>query len=585
VLKQKKIAIAALIVALVLTSIFVASNLLAPGEQARGSATPVYFGIEIGWNSTLGDCKALIDKVDNYTNLLIIASPTIIANETALDQICEYAYNAGMYFMPTYYQSLNNATSLGYYPDAWLTSAKERYGNHLLGVYYYDEPGGSQLDQNKLISGYHVTSPPASYLDYANYYFWLWNHGSGGVAATTDFIRSKGLWSFTSDYGLYWFDYQLGYDTVLAEFGWNNSRQLQISLIRGAKEAQNKTWGAIITWTYTQSPYLESDTKMYEDLVLAYDSGACYIVVYDSSHNYANSTLTPAHYDALKDFWSYMQRNSDKHYGLRADTAVVLPQNYAFGFRSQNDSVWQYRPADSWTQVMYADITNLSNKINLSLDIVYSDYQFQKTISNHYSKVLLWPEDFTTNISYPVVNINNNLGYNTIQEAISSFATYQEDTVLAKSGTYQEKVAVTKPVTLISSNNGTAIIDGTNKDTALTIASDNVTVMGFSVENGGSFLGKTGSGILLNNSRNCTLANNTVTNSYSGIFINNSSNNTIENNTVEDNFNGILFDDSSGNILKNNNLNKNTNSIVLQNSSLNIIDSSNIVDGEPYTPK
>ena len=60
---------------------------------------------------------------------------------------------------------------------------------------------------------------------------------------------------YTSDYALYWFDYKAGYDTVFTEFGWNNSRQMDIALCRGAATVKGKDWGAIITWTYDQPPY------------------------------------------------------------------------------------------------------------------------------------------------------------------------------------------------------------------------------------------------------------------------------------------------------------------------------------------
>lgn len=220
-------------------------------------------------------------------------------------------------------------------------------------------------------------------MDYTNYFFWLWNHDSGGVNATANFVQGLSSSLFTSDYALYWFDYELGYDVVLAQFGWNNSRPLQISLVRGAAEAQNKSWGAIITWTYNQTSYLESGPQMYDDLVLAYGSGASCIAVYDSSQNYANTTLTPDHFKALKDFWNYVQQNPDKHGSLKADTAVVLPQDYGFGFRSQDDLVWQYRNASSWTQKLYSDAQNLLNQYNSSLDIVYSDLQFHNTIKAH----------------------------------------------------------------------------------------------------------------------------------------------------------------------------------------------------------
>ena len=47
---------------------------------------------------------------------------------------------------------------------------------------------------------------------------------------------------FASDYAFYWYDYQVGYDTIFAEFGSNYSQQLNVALCRGAATVQNKTW-------------------------------------------------------------------------------------------------------------------------------------------------------------------------------------------------------------------------------------------------------------------------------------------------------------------------------------------------------
>jgi parallel beta-helix repeat protein len=562
-LKHQKSVIVILLVALVVVAFFVAYSLRVPAKQTSSSPKPFFVGIETGWNANVSYCEALINQVKNYTNLFIIASPLIIRNETLLNETCDYAYNAGMYFMPAFYEDLNNGTSLNYIPASWFTSAKEQYGDKLLGVYFYDEPGGSQLDESINLTSndiYNETSQPTSYLDYANWYFHIWTTGDG-VPAAEKLARHLGSSLFTSDYALYWFDYELGYNTVLAQFGWNNSRPLQISLVRGAAEAQNKTWGAIITWTYDQPPYLELAPQMYNDMVLAYDSGATYVAVYDSSHNYTSTTLTQYDFNALKEFWNYVQQNPDKHGSLKADTAVVLPQDYGFGFRSQDDSVWQYHNATSWTQKLYSDATNLINKYNSSLDIVYSDPQFHSAIQQAYSKVLYWPQDFETGVSYPVTDANNGLGYNSIQDAVSSFATYEGDIVLVKPGTYQENIAVTKPVTLTSQNKDTTIIEGLDNGTALTIATDNATATGFTIRNSGYPSSTMGTGILLENAHNCTVTDNIIT----------------------DNYLGVLLSDSTGNLFRSNELSGNTYNLILQNSSPNDIDASNTIEGKPYT--
>ena len=229
---------AVVLVAIVAVSLFVASNLFAPAKQ--NPVAPFYVGIETGWNATVAQCEAVIDEVKNYTNLYIVASPQVIKNETSLNEVCDYAYNAGLYFMPEYYQQFFSNPS-GYTPNEWFTQAQQRYGSHLLGVYYYDEPGGNQLDTTKIIANPYITpsTPAKSYQDYTNYFRWLWTHGSdGGLTATSDYFKTVNSSLFTSDYGLYWFDYELGYNTVLAQFGWNNSRQMQISLARARRKSK-----------------------------------------------------------------------------------------------------------------------------------------------------------------------------------------------------------------------------------------------------------------------------------------------------------------------------------------------------------
>ena len=562
-MKHKRIVAATSLIALVLLSFVLVYTLIMLTTQTPGLSKPLYVGIETGWNSTVEDCIALIDKVKDYTNLFIIASPYILSNETLLNQTCEYVYDAGMYFMPSYYQDLNNPGYINYTPESWFTSAKTKYGDRLLGIYFYDEPGGIQLDQTIDLTSndiYNVTRQPLSYQDYANWYFHTWTRGQG-VPVAADFTHSLNSSLLTSDYALYWFDYELGYDTLLTQFGWNNSRQLQISLLRGAAQLQNKTWGAIITWTYNQEPYLESGLQMYNDLMLAYNSGATYIAVYDSSQNYTSTTLTQDHFAALKDFWSYVKSHPERQGYLKVDTVVVLPDYYGFGFRGPDDSVWQYHNATSWTKKLYIDITNIIDQYSSSVDIVYNDRQFENQIQNLYSRILVWPKDFESGIKYPVTDLNNGLGYDTIQDAISSFATYEAVAIQVNSGTYQENIVVNKPLKLLSTNNQTTVISSEGNGTAIKIVADQVTVSGFTVTNSGSSTGKQGTGLWLENAYNCTVVGNIFAGNYVGVLLQNSSENTFRTNQI-------------GN---------NSFNLILQNSTNNDIDASNLVDGKPYT--
>ena len=467
--------------AIVIVSFFVANSLL-PAKPTSASSPPLYVGIEIGWASNVTECKELIDTVRSYTNLLIIASPLILSDEALLNQVCDYAYKSGMYFMP-HFNNLSNSTLYlgvgGYYlPSTWFTKAKELYGDKLLGVYFYDEAGGFQLDQtNTTYRSPTPISSPNSYRDNATNFRWLWTHG-GGVPAVANFTHSLNSITLTSDYALYWFDYQVGWDTVLTQFGWNNSRQLQISLDRGAANAYGKDWGAIITWTYNngQMPYLEPAPQLYDDMVLAYDSGAKYIAIYDSSHNFTTTTLNKDYFEKLRDFWNYIHDNPEKQGSLEADAAAVVASDYGFGFRSINDSVWQIHEVDSWTPNLYKDVTKLIWQYNSSIDIVYNDLQFQNTIQSKYRKVLYWPNDFEAMDNYPIIDLNNSLGYRNIQEAISSYATYQGDTLLVKPTMYQENFYATKAVIVSSQNNNTITIGDSGNRVNLKITKGQITV-------------------------------------------------------------------------------------------------------------
>jgi hypothetical protein len=165
-----------------------------------------------------------------------------------------------------------------YYPNGTIT-----YTTDTTLIY---EPNGTVFDENgQVITNQGNIShfepyqqvwnlnPLLNYTDAANFYV-------NNLKTTLSSIRNQSnVTLYTSDYGLYWFDYAGGYDTIFSEFGWNNSRQIVVSLCRGAAIAQNKEWGVMITWTYDHKPYLENATQLYNDMKLAYDNGASYVVV------------------------------------------------------------------------------------------------------------------------------------------------------------------------------------------------------------------------------------------------------------------------------------------------------------------
>ena len=180
----------------------------------------------------------------------------------------------------------------------------------MLGFYAYDEPAGRQLDLAPAIGHYENLINNAT----ANNYVEAANQFENNMSSELDTVRSRWLNStsyplVTSDYGLYWFDYKAGYNAVFAEFGSNSSRQLNVALVRGAAAVQDKDWGVMITWTYTDPPYIESGPQLLNDMKLAYDNGAKYIIVFDSNANYTQGILSEGQLQALQQFWQYVQDN------------------------------------------------------------------------------------------------------------------------------------------------------------------------------------------------------------------------------------------------------------------------------------
>jgi hypothetical protein len=199
---------------------------------------------------------------------------------------------------------------------------------------------------------------------------------------------------FTSDYALYHFDYSAGYDVVLAQLGWNYSRQLSIALCRGAATAQNKDWGVIITWAYTVPPYIESGKALYEDLVLAYNNGAKYIVIFDSNEEYTQGILTEEHLNALKQFWQYTKDNPRSPRPVSERVGFVLPADYAYGFRGPEDKIWGLWPADELSYSLSVSLNSLLEQYDDKLDVIYDD-----TLQNNfygYNQLIYWNNSIFT---------------------------------------------------------------------------------------------------------------------------------------------------------------------------------------------
>jgi hypothetical protein len=385
----------------ILISTFIINSTSSNIAQSAETATTLYFGVDVAFES-LDETLRIVDEVSSYTNLFVIGcyGPLIQSstshptyNETRLNYISKYVFEKGLNFMVY-------SDDPGFPSAEWLDNAKAIFGDKFLGIYYYDEPGGKQLDQANYPAFYYAEN----FSDAANRYvntvnWWL---RSGPYSIGRNLGEQTEIQLFTSDYGLYWYDYQAGYDTVFAEYGWNigwedYSRQLNAALVRGAATAMKKDWGIMITWAYQQPPYMEPGPGLYEDMMSAYQNGAKYIIVFDSNKDWTENVLQQDHFAAMKQFWQYTQTNPRAAMPVSARSVYVLPENYGDGFRSPDDTIWGLWRVDfnvaegsqNFTDNIRMSIATLLQKFGPELDIVYPRAD-QTVESLGYESVLYW---------------------------------------------------------------------------------------------------------------------------------------------------------------------------------------------------
>lgn len=377
-----------LIVALLILSILLPIAYVEHQSQSITKNNGVYFGVTFG-GTTVSQAKLLIDKVKGYTNFFIVDSETLDTlnepvNGTSLTEVCDYAVSQGLSII-VYFAYISHII----YPwqIKWVEDAKERWGSKLLGIYVFDEPGGKQIETGTWNNDSTVFANVTNYDEAANAYV-----NSLGSAQSLQDLKTVGKPAFTSDFALYWFDYLAGYNTVFAELSGTNetAKILQIDLCRGAANVQNKQWGTIITYSNsTGPPYLENATDMLQDMLTSYLAGAKYIVVFNYPTYPANNPygiLTQDQLNAMQNFWNQIHSNQKNTFGTENGTvALVLPEDYGYGMRSTNDSIWGLWNADSLSPIIWNDANQLLKTYGLRLDIIYNDTQFNFT--EKYSKI------------------------------------------------------------------------------------------------------------------------------------------------------------------------------------------------------
>lgn len=366
-----------------------------------------YVGVEYAYgNDTqtaqeqLSRLQALVDKVKDYTNLIVIGSLGLTFNQTALSQACDYIYNANLSIIVLFtglefYEVPHLSPALAYNTTMWMLEAQQKYGEKFLGIWRYDEPGGRTLDQgiDPIVYKANV-SKEASYADVGNIYF-------ANLHIFPNYYLFFSPKVFSADFGLYWFDYQAGYSSIFAEFVGNESRERHIALCRGAADTFGKDWGVVITWKYSRDiltptgPYLENGTELYNDLVTAYNAGAKYSIVFSYPQVTSYGTLTEEHFEALRRFWSEIQTGQLSASTLsKPEVAYVVPEAYGFGFRSPNDTIWGVFSQDieyNSSAKIYSDTNEVLPRLyGARFNILYEQLPLTPELLQSYSKVYYW---------------------------------------------------------------------------------------------------------------------------------------------------------------------------------------------------
>jgi hypothetical protein len=368
--------LAIILIAVVIVSLFVTAEL----ASLQAESPEFYVGVEVAYtNANVSDVREMVDKVKNYTNMFVIGSVELTYNETALDESCDYIYNAGLKIIVL----LTNVNNYSFDTHNWLAKTQQKYGDGFLGLYRYDEPGGDQLDNAEL----RFIKNTTNYADTAGSF-------TQALRAHVDFYVNDVKRIFTADYGLYWWDYKTNYTAIFAEFVGNQSRQQHVALCRGAANAHGKDFGAIITWKHDKPPYIESGQELYDDLTMAYAAGARYMIVFDYPKLDTYGILKDEHFDALQNFWTYAHDNPQAFASTKAKVAYVLPANYGFGFRSATDNIWGLFPADDLSIKAWNDVNRLISQYGAGFDVLFDDEDFAG-VSTRYDRVVFWNETVT----------------------------------------------------------------------------------------------------------------------------------------------------------------------------------------------
>ncbi|MCW4051685.1 MAG: right-handed parallel beta-helix repeat-containing protein [Candidatus Bathyarchaeota archaeon] len=160
--------------------------------------------------------------------------------------------------------------------------------------------------------------------------------------------------------------------------------------------------------------------------------------------------------------------------------------------------------------------------------------------------------------------------FETIQKAVNNSTV--GDTIFVSSGLYYEHVIVNKTVTLTGENRQTTIVDGSNGGTVIRVTANNVRISGFKLQNSGWKWGW--SGVEVYQADNCIIQDNFIYRTCHQIRLNGSRSTLILGNiisapstTVPQSAYGVRLENSTDCVVKNNLISNHIGGVHLENSA------------------
>ena len=192
--------------------------------------------------------------------------------------------------------------------------------------------------------------------------------------------------------------------------------------------------------------------------------------------------------------------------------------------------------------------------------------------------------------SFLYVGGTGNNNYTSIQEAINNAS--DGDTVFVYNGTYHENLKITHDTVnvlhLRGENRNTTIIEGVNQNHVLWVSSVQVTISGFTIQNGFRIENDTiidgSKGLVLHYTTGSHIQGNIIKNTRSAISMSYVTDTVIEDNLITLNYEGIILYDSDNNTIHNNSIQDNVDEgMFLWNScEHNTIQGNTLVDNGNY---